>query len=285
MPSNLADKGQSIVEASLTELAFIFFFILFVFSSLKINSLIESSDFVEEEKRRFAEQHNIMRESLELPKVDMEAPFEGVSETTLKVTQLASTVKDIERQLNNLPSSELKDKIEIISRIEEKYGSPSEILDAIEKAVEDKSPFDKFPQYLEDLKVQLDNAKGQNQNMRERLKKLGNGLVYPPCWADVNTGAIEYIYNVIINENSIIVTRAWPDSREELVLRTPHIMNALGEYNINSEFLEMTRALFVDSKENKCRHFVRIIDEAISKDAFKKQLLTIEHHFYKYLVP
>lgn len=285
MPSDLVDKGQSIVEASLTELAFIFFFVLFVFSSLTINSLIETSDIIEEERRDFAEQHNIMRESLELPKVDMDAPFKGIDETTSRVSDLVKTVKRVEKQLDNMPASELQKNIEIISRIEDKYGEPHKILDAIEKVAEDKTAYKNFPQYLEDLKSELDNSKGQNKNMRERLNKLGNGLVYPPCWANVETGAIEYIYNVTIKENSIVVSNGWPDSREGIARKTPYITSALGEYAVNSNFLIATQALFDESRKNKCRHFVRVIDEAISKDAFKKQLLTVEHHFYKYLVP
>lgn len=285
MSSNLSEKGQSIVEASLTELAFVFFFILLIFSALRINTLMESADETKKEQANFAKQHSIMRESLDLSKVDMEAPFSGIDETASTVTDLAGTVKNIESKFKNISQAELIKKIDTISRMEEKHGDPQAILDALDKVIQNEPLIDDFPKYLEDLKAQLDNTKGQNKNMRERLNQLGNGLVHPPCWADVNTGAIEYVYNVTIKENSLLVTRAWPDTREALVLRTPYISKALGEYSMNSHFLRATRALFDESKANNCRHFVRISDEAVSKDAFKEQLLTIENHFYKYLVP
>ena len=43
--SNISpDKSQSIVETSLTELAFIFFFILLAFAALKIGELVAKED-------------------------------------------------------------------------------------------------------------------------------------------------------------------------------------------------------------------------------------------------
>lgn len=44
----------------------------------------------------------------------------------------------------------------------------------------------------------------------------------------------------------------------------------------------MTRQLFEMSVKDECRHFVLVIDEAVSKDAFKFFLMNVvEAHLYK----
>lgn len=304
MKSSLQDKGQSIVETSLTELAFIFFFILLIFSTLKINSLIteksdsdqlvnsltEQMEMIQEQHIQFGQSHAVMRRSLSLPDIDLDEPFLGLEETTRGVVTVAEVAKTFTDRLRgnhdqNFTLLELSEKIEQLTVLEDKYGDTAKVLEALEQFVQINEGNSDLNDYFSDIRNEMANLRGQNQNMRTRLNNLGNGLVYPPCWANPETGTIEYVYNVTIEEDSLTVEAAWPSSRDPYVDRSPHIRNALGSYAINREFIIATQRLFEESRTLDCRHFVRIYDNAISKDAFKAQLLTVENHFYKYLVP
>jgi hypothetical protein len=126
------------------------------------------------------------------------------------------------------------------------------------------------------------NLRGQLEHMRQRCGR--GGIDYPPCWADPTTGTIVYIYDITIHEETIDVVRAWPDWRDPEVRAIPGAAELLGRgYSIRA-FSERAWPILAWSNAESCRHYVRIYDEAETKDGFKRTLLTVEQFFYKYLV-
>jgi len=148
---------------------------------------------------------------------------------------------------------------------------------------------DVSPQGLQKLLLKAELALQEQKNLQGRLafiqKKLqANGLDHPPCWADVQTGAVEYLYRMTLFENNIKIVAAWPEHRKADFYLLPDAKKLLGKTVTIKQLAELVKPLVSWSKRHDCRHFVRIKDDPnISKEAFKRQMLAIEAYFYKYL--
>jgi len=271
-------NSASIVDSSLTELAFIFFFILLTFSTWKITDTNNKLSDKEVENTTLKETIDSLDLLNDLAQdFDPNELFIELAEGRLAKEHLQTALLEkekLERQLDQLTdvSGRLIDKEELQKKLS--------ILSQTNKLLNEYKLDN-----LEELKDFLDHSKninGQNANLREKLKKIGNGLDHPPCWADAS-GKIEYTYKVYIYEDSVVFKGGWPKSRDEQARSSKSIMKALGSYKNNSAMWDKTKPIFDNSVKNECRYFVRVYDHATSKRSFKKYLSGIENHFYKYL--
>ncbi|VEL95958.1 hypothetical protein ALT761_00917 [Alteromonas sp. 76-1] len=288
--SNISpDKSQSIIETSLTELAFIFFFILLAFAALKIGELVAKEDEALQENEQLEAQldkvqqdNNTLiatslsiRDAVNSPSmISPDAVFDGLAEDTSKAINYIQRQKDLEAQLpeKEMGAEQLDHYINVVK-----------ILQAANDAQDEKF-LDETPEELaERLMDDMQMLKGQNANLRQRLGDEGNGLDHPPCWAD-EVGNIQFVYQVTIHEDHLLVDRAWPDVLQSRVDGMPFITEALGQYGTRRAFWAATNMLYQDSVAKECRHFVKIVDKADSKDSFKSYLIAIERHFYKLLL-
>lgn len=282
MNDHLYEPNNSIVETSLAELAFALFFVLLVFTVFKINEAQTENNTLEEEV-------SVLKESLttasevfqDIENFDPEEVFKELTrgklaQESLKkledekeaLNQRLDTLKELEQQLKSSPQ-EIASKVQQLNNIERLIAGEDNETNLVEK--------------VKELLQKNNDFKGQNKNLRAQLGKEGNGLDHPPCWADPNTGSIQYAYNVIINEASTEFIPGWPESRNQQALADPHIMQVAGTYTSNQLMWSATDPLYQDSVKEECRHFVRVYDHAKSKSSFKRYLLGIETHFYKYL--
>lgn len=282
------ERGDSIIETSLTELAFIFFFILLIFSAWKINKIsvelksnTEDKSVLETKIKKlkatlisstkfFAIDNTVSPEELfdELT-LGRKAVLE-LDETKQKLEQVTSSLNEIVEASSSKDAKKIAEEIRDIEKVKELIS---------EKFLGEKT----LSEALENVVKQNTDFKGQNKNLRNKIENLGNGLDHPPCWADAQTGAIQYVFNIIINEDSIEVLQGWPEKRKNEALTNPNINTVLGVYPNNSSFWLNSSGLFQESVQQECRHFVRVYDHAVSKSAFKNYLLGIENHYYKYL--
>ncbi|MDL3986889.1 hypothetical protein [Shewanella xiamenensis] len=283
---------SSILDTSLTELAFIFFFILLLVSVWKLNEQetklteLKEKNYIQQD---FLDKSQALSELVE--KIKADAGDDNFDEYFSEIVKLKDQVQRIEQLeieqhemkselsfYKNKMSDIFKDrnKEEIITQIKE----VALLKDMLAEVVPNEKDANKA---LKKILLERNDALGQNNNFRQQIAKLGNGLVHPPCWADSKTGSIEFMFDVTILEDGVVFARGWPESRNEQALADPVILSVIGEYNKSNEHLAKTRPIFEDSVKNNCRHFVRVSDQAISKDAFKKHLLAIEQHFYKRL--
>lgn len=283
---------SSILDTSLTELAFIFFFILLLVSVWKLNeqeSKLTELVTLNKNQQLIIQSTQAVSELIEKIREQVgEDNFEEYFSEIVKLKERVERAKQLELELQRQESdlNLLKNKMAEIFKSEEieqaiaKIEEIARVKELISTALPNESQLDKA---LNMLLIQLRDAKGQNNNLRQQIVKLGNGLDHPPCWADSETGSIEYMFDVTILEDGVTFARGWPDSRNEQAIADPNIAGVIGLYNNNEEHLMKTTIIYEDSVKNSCRHFVRISDKAISKDAFKKNLLAIEKHFYKKL--
>lgn len=283
---------SSILDTSLTELAFIFFFILLLVSVWKLNeqesklTVLNSlnqeqkiinennkavSELVENLKKQFGEQ-NFDEFFTEISK--LKERIQRADELEIELIEKQTKLDLIENKLAELVN--LEDKQKAIEKIRE--------ISQIQELLKEINPNESnVNTALKQILLERNDAMGQNNNLRQQIVKLGNGLVHPPCWADAETGAIEYLYDITIHEENVTFARGWPDSRNTQATADTQITSVIGKYNNNNNHLIKSEPIYNDSIKKGCRHFVRISDKAISKDAFKKHLLAIEKHFYKLL--
>jgi len=138
---------------------------------------------------------------------------------------------------------------------------------------------------LHDAEVVLHEQKTLKGRLAYMQKKLqANGLDHPPCWADAQSGAVEYLYSITLYENKMHITAAWPGHRKADLRLIPGAKKLAGTTVTLKQLDRQVAPLFAWSKAHNCRHFVRIKDDSkTSKEAFKRQMLAIEAYFYKYL--
>ncbi|UZE97223.1 hypothetical protein [Alkalimarinus alittae] len=263
MSSMQEERSQPIVETSLTELAFIFFFILLIFSAWKFTEFDKMLD-----------EKNAAQANLEMQLSDLTS---GMKEAA----KLAGLEEPFDPAALFKELSIEKGKAESTSKKLMEFES---LTKTIEQVGKDSGFEDSSSEELLERIVQLhQDTKGQNLNLRKKITQLGNGLDHPPCWADPITGNIQYLFDVVINEENVHFHPGWPESRHAQAINNRNISSIPGVYNLNKDLWVKSQGLYEESIAAKCRHFVKVYDHADSKRAFKSYLLGIENHFYKFL--
>jgi uncharacterized short protein YbdD (DUF466 family) len=135
----------------------------------------------------------------------------------------------------------------------------------------------------ERLRERARDVKAQLAHVKERCGPEGHGP--PPCWLDPETGEIEYIFDVTIRENGVVAVPSWPQHRQDDAMAIPGVSEwPTGEVSLG-QFRKHAAPVLAWSRQQdpECRHYVRIYDDAVSKEAFKRHLLGVEDYFYKWL--
>jgi hypothetical protein len=290
--SNSEARSHSVLETSLTELAFIFFFILAIFASWKISDTTEELSKQETISNELSDQISVLNNTLaEVTKfanlVEEYDPTEIVMELSKGKEAIINLDKAKEKQ--KILEAEVEKYSALIGdkpnfdfeMITEKMNEFEKIKEIFTKSTNGSDG--SVTEQIRQLKNSMNDMSGQNSNLRNKLEALGNGLDHPPCWANPMTGDVEYIFDIVINEASLAVYKGWPESRNEQAKANNNITKVIGEYRTNTLLWRSTSALFKESKLQKCRHFARVYDHSDSKAAFKSYLRGIENHFYKYL--
>lgn len=296
------DPRLSIIDTSLTELGFILFFIILIFSAWKIGEA-RSQDIVQEAKldnlqEKINEIDNVLAKVSE--QRDPDALFKE-----LVRGQMAQQDNILLIQENDLLKGELAevktqvtDLVEHPDLLNKALDDVKNLTKELEVAKKSQVQFMESLQYVLDLplestayevleaimvkKSEEQDAKARGLYLQNKLAR-GNGLVYPPCWADVN-GKPQYVFDVVINEDFIEVLPGWPQERA-VSAQAEMVQKVLGQYDSNSELWQQSQTIFDDAVQMGCRHFVRVYDHAVSKEKYKRFLSGVENHFYKFLSP
>lgn len=115
-------------------------------------------------------------------------------------------------------------------------------------------------------------------------RRGGQGTERPACWTDSETGRPQYIFDVALKSNSLLLrSNDLPQRRGEQV--TLPISAIKFDKNVRfQEFRQMTLALFTWGENEGCRFFVRVFDvtELHEKGQYKLALGTVGEHSYYY---
>jgi hypothetical protein len=133
-----------------------------------------------------------------------------------------------------------------------------------------------------ELPDRVKTLEGRLKNAELQLATAGKGTEKPACWADSVSGKPEYIFDVALNSQTVLVhDNALPQRQQEEASLPLQVISF--DKNLQpQEFRTATRVLFEWSEKEGCRFFVRVFDltQADEKDPYKHQLRTVGEHFY-----
>lgn len=134
-----------------------------------------------------------------------------------------------------------------------------------------------------ETKRELDNTRGQFENLKRQVAEGGRGVDAVPCWS-TPAGRPEYIFDVALTTRGLILRDRKLPHRQQDQAKLPVADIPFGTEIAPQRFLVVTRRLFDWSAQNECRFFVRAFDKTgeTEKVVFKRHLRFLETHFYKY---
>ncbi len=242
------NRSNFLFGLTLTELAFILFFILLFFSTLVVK-----------EKDKLSKELTQIKEKLDEFKEEIE------------------TYKKVFEEISDFKEKTIEEKSKWLKELVEKDDLDAKNHELNKKLTKIKEKLDKFK---EEIKLK----DKQVTSLEKKIKGLA-GNRHPACWKDKNSKKPEYIYDIILGENGITTHRGYKKYLEEEFQKIPESQNIIGTKNISiREFKQKTRSVFnwsVHTAKPECRHFVRIFDETSSKETYKIPLRGIENYFFK----
>lgn len=124
------------------------------------------------------------------------------------------------------------------------------------------------------------NLQGQVAYLRKRLESQG-GRDLPPCWANAETGNIDYLFRMDIFPNGIKVTPIWAEYRAEEAKKIPNVEKLLGKLLPRNQFQQLVQPIRTLTDEMQCRHYVQMKNHVKDLKTFNNMRYAIEHVFYK----
>ncbi len=282
--SSSAGRRSFLLGITLNELSFIMFFLLMLVSTATLQKTKQA--LAEELEQTAALSAKIVK-----IKQDNEASFKRLQlleSSLMRTGGFASP--PTQAQLNQLFSKlSAASNASSLAHANAELQRQLQAYQQLSKALAKQGLATNSPTAIEQLLAQIQvtqqaqhTLQGQVAYLQKKLK--GNGLDHPPCWANAQTGAVEYLYSITLYEKQMHIAAAWPKHRLADLQLIPNAQNLAGKTLTQTQLAQQVQPIFVWSKAHNCRHFVRIKDDqATSKSAFKQQMLAIEAYFYKYL--
>ena len=202
------DRRSFLLGMTLNELAFMMFFLLMLLSTASLHN-----------KTVQLEQETRKNNELE---VEISRTQKNLDDSFKRLQLLESTLSRI-TGLGPNPSQEQLDQaferlqaVENISQIATENKRLKAALHQMDQLQNQLSSIDPNATPMQTLKTLLEKtqtAQRDQQNLRGQLHFLqqqlkGNGLDHPPCWADPETGAIQYLYRITIHEHTLRIEPA-----------------------------------------------------------------------------
>lgn len=129
------------------------------------------------------------------------------------------------------------------------------------------------------------DLKGRVAFLQGKLNKFNarGGIDYPPCWAEESTGKVEYLFDIEIRPDGLLISRGWPDKRNAEALALPNIDKLVASKpHLLPEFNELMKGIDTLSRAKECRHFVIMKNRVNDLKLFNSYRFGIENFFYKY---
>lgn len=123
----------------------------------------------------------------------------------------------------------------------------------------------------------------QRKYCQAQLAKFGGGADYPPCWMTPDGLKPEYIFNISLTSDGIIVHDDRLPDRVQDEKELPTSAISFDNDASDDAFEQQTYPLFKYSEGKNCRFFVRVFDQTRpdEKQIYKQRLRAVEAHFYK----
>jgi hypothetical protein len=282
-----SERKSFVVSVTLTELMFLLFFLLLLAAVYRLVHMERDLVAAKAALSSAEAKASALRERTEVAKAAL-SPSQVLSdEEFIELIRDAVVVSGgQERDRLGALKSRLAEMESIVSEKERAHAEASARAEQLERelsALKSKDPNSAVAGLAkcEDL---TSNLRGQVANCQNRLGK--GGMDHPPCWADRDTGRIEYLLDVTMADDGVSAAPAWPAHRASEALALPGI-GALTEGKRDPQsFSSLGQPVLAWSNQQDpvCRHYVRILDRTSSVELHKRARFAIESVFYKYEV-
>ena len=312
-----ADRRSFFFGTTLSEIGFILFFALLIFAfyqhqqdrrdleavaveNEELGSSLESqqdafsriderlqSASVEERKAFFDELVPVLELKTRLEALEKESAARDAR--LAELTEIQDLIADVSGN-GDAAAGEMREALRLKEGLEQAFGPadarPTDLVSEMQKAREVIEEFnartadritnaDSLAQRLDDS-LRARDLEGQVRNLAGRL----GGRDLPPCWANRETGHIEYLFDIVITDSGLLLTSAAPEYRRQ---EFDDLINTdrLTAGRISLDIFETLAApILALTNGQDCRHYVRITDR--SENSYKFTL-TIEGYFYKFV--
>jgi len=290
------ERRAFLVGMTLNELVFLLFFLLLIVSAVALKSAGDQAKQRKTESQQLFEQLDQSREQLDQAFKKMvlqEAVLSRLDQASRDQQDLDEFFRRLvedRRKAAELDRSEA-DNRQLTERIRQ-LEAAADTVEQIEQLLSDAG-IDGDP--AEVVRALIDTAlhnqrrandlEGQLAYLGKQLKAWqGSGVDHPPCWANPQTGGIEYLYRITILDTGLHIAPAWPERRADEARQLPGALELINRTVSSDQFRRLARPIYDWSLAHECRHFVRVVDDpGTSKQTFKDRLRTIESYFYKLL--
>lgn len=244
----------------------------------QLKAMIESKSEVELLKAKLQDQENLLTSLTEILGSDLskEELNERLTELSLFNEQILQAAQNSGVDPKNLDalSDYLKQALQLNKLVE------SALPQDLEQTQKDA--------LIQDLVTKLNdpntkdnlNLQGQVAYLRKRLESQG-GRDLPPCWANPETGNIDYLFRMDIFPNGIKVTPIWATHRAEEASKIPNVDKLSGKLLPRSQFQQLVQPIRKLTDEMQCRHYVHMKNNVTDLKTFNSMRYAIEHVFYK----
>jgi len=246
-------RSNSIIEYSLSELAFILFFILLLFITFKTIEFQRETEKQEEEK------------------AELQGKLDDMTDEVKQIVDQIQTIKD--RFPEEIPDEDLDEMFEELVAAKGLIERNGELTEALIEA-EDQ---------INGLVAEKGATSDQIRGYIAALNKKNGEASF--CWYDPE-GKSEPIFDVVVNDRGYSVYGHWPESRNSEVRNTPEVNRVIGNLQTREDFLSNALALFNISVAKECRYLVRYFDEITSSDGDGIRIASrdIQERFYIVIV-
>ena len=211
------NRSNFLFGLTLTELAFILFFILLFFSTLVIREKVKDIDKFKEEvdtyKKVFEEIPEFNEKTIEEKTIWLKELVEKdklmvkYQELTEKHKALNDSYKKIVQAIPSLKDKTEAEKAKWLKELVEKSN-----LDAKNQSL--NKELAKIKEKLEKLEKEMKLKNEKVASLEKKIKGL-TGNRHPACWQDKKAKKPEFIYNIILGEKGITTHRGFKKHLEE----------------------------------------------------------------------
>jgi len=193
------------------------------------------------------------------------------------MARVLEDLKKVEEAIDDLAKANAFEEPELW-RIVTNKGGLANVMDALEE-------FEDRQRKLENDNAAMEEALAAAGIAKPTHVSGGRGDRPGNCWYSdpIRKRGDQYLLHVTIFENHLAVKPDWPEERADDVDLLPidEIRGRIPGDMTGNELMQLTRAIFEESKKNNCRYFVRIFEQAETKKGFQDRLREIESRFYK----
>lgn len=137
------------------------------------------------------------------------------------------------------------------------------------------------------LRKEYGKLTADNKELHAQKSNLQNRVGWPSCWITAETYKPQFLFNVVINEDSsYTVTPGWPEDKEAAALSVPGVKEMIEKEHLTKrQFNHYGAKILAYSKAYKkgeCRFFVRMKSNIPDRPTADRARLNLENYFYKH---